>query len=135
ARLRASVRDSDIVARLGGDEFVLVLANQPTLESIVDMIDRLHHRVADAMPFISENLSPTISAGISVYPHDGEDVQTLMRNADAAMYHAKSLGRNNYQFYSAELHVAAHQRLQQETSLRDAIGQAQLFMLYQPRID
>lgn len=135
ARLRASVRDSDIVARLGGDEFVLVLANQPSLESIVDLVDRLHHNVAEAMPFISENLMPTVSAGISVYPHDGEEAQTLMRNADAAMYHAKSLGRNNYQFYSAELHVAAHQRLQQETALRQAIDQGQLFLLYQPRID
>lgn len=135
ARLRSSVRDSDIVARLGGDEFVLVLANQPSLDSIADLVDRLHRCVAEAMPFISENLMPTVSAGISVYPHDGEDVQTLMRNADAAMYHAKALGRNNYQFYSPELHLAAHQRIQQELSLRHAIEQGQLFLLYQPRVN
>jgi diguanylate cyclase (GGDEF)-like protein/PAS domain S-box-containing protein len=135
ARLRASVRESDIVARLGGDEFVLVLANQPSIDSIIDLIDRLHHNVAEVIPFINENLLPTISAGISIYPHDGEDVEILMRNADAAMYHAKALGRNNYQFYSSELHKAANLRLQQETSLRTAIEQGQLFLLFQPKID
>lgn len=134
-RLRASVRDSDIVARLGGDEFVLVLADQPNLDSIVDLVDRLHNSVAETVPFLSEKLTPTISAGISIYPYDGQDVKTLMRNADAAMYHAKSLGRNNYQFYSSELHAAANQRLQQEASLRTAVEQGQLFLLYQPRVD
>jgi diguanylate cyclase (GGDEF)-like protein/PAS domain S-box-containing protein len=134
-RLRANVRESDIVARLGGDEFVLVLANQPSIESIADLIDRLHHNVAEAIPYLNENLRPTISAGISIYPHDGKEVETLMRNADAAMYHAKSLGRNNYQFYSSELHQAANLRLQEETSLRNAIEQGQLFLLFQPKID
>ena len=135
ARLRANVRESDIVARLGGDEFVLVLTNQPSIDSIADLVDRLHRNVAEAMPTISDTLMPTVSAGISIYPHDGTEVETLMRNADAAMYHAKSLGRNNYQFYSTALHKAANLRLQQETNLRNAIDQGQLFLLFQPRVD
>ncbi len=134
-RLRSNVRESDIVARLGGDEFVLVLANQPSVESIADLIDRLHHNVCAAMPQLSEHLMPTISAGISIYPHDGNTVEVLMRNADAAMYHAKSLGRNNYQFYSPELHAAANSRLQQEAQLRQAIELGQLFLLFQPKLD
>lgn len=135
ARLRVNVRESDIVARLHGDEFVVVLANQPNIASITDLVDRLHHNVCEAIPHISESLMPSISAGIAIYPHDGKTVEGLMHNADVAMYHAKSLGRHNYQFYSSELHAAANQRLQEESQLRQALAQGQFFLLFQPRID
>jgi diguanylate cyclase (GGDEF)-like protein len=134
-RLTEATRKGDTVARLGGDEFTIVV---PNLRS-ADVAGQVAQGVIDSINkplFVhGRQLQCTTSIGISVYPDDGEDVTTLKRNADTAMYHAKSYGRNNYQYYSHEMNVRVRERLMLETELRGAIETDQLFLLYQPQID
>ncbi|NQZ54564.1 MAG: EAL domain-containing protein [Piscirickettsiaceae bacterium] len=134
-RLTGCVREDDTVARLGGDEFTIILEDIHSVKYAAKVADKIF----DAMskPFILEgtevNVSPSI--GISLYPADGRDVDILLRNADAAMYHAKEHGRNNFQFYSSEMNAQAAQRLAMETSLRRAVEQNEFYLHFQPQID
>ena len=134
-RLRESVRDGDTVARLGGDEFVLILNDQTREEAIFRAMQRIHARVSEPMRVGNRELHITCSAGISLYPQDGADVETLLKNADAAMYRAKAQGRNNFQFYTAEMNRLVNERLSLEQSLRRALQRNELLLHYQPRID
>ena len=133
-RLRKAVRSSDTVARVGGDEFVVVL---PALES-PEVAATVAGGILDAVarPFMIEGhvLHSTASIGVSVYPRDGGDVDSVMKYADTAMYHAKELGRNGFQFFSAELNQAAMARLDIERELRNALQLDQLMLHYQPRL-
>jgi diguanylate cyclase (GGDEF)-like protein/PAS domain S-box-containing protein len=134
-RLVGCARASDTVARIGGDEFVMVLSDlsHPEDSRIVAQ------KVLDALslPFrVAEHgLHVTPSIGICAYPHDGPDVETLMSNADAAMYHAKEMGRNNFQFFTREMNAAAHERLVLENELRHALDRRELSLCYQPQLD
>ncbi len=122
ARLRNAVRGSDLVARLGGDEFVVVL---PEIDSSVTagrVANKIQSELADHYQIDEHVLYATPSIGISLYPTDGIDLTTLLRNADSAMYHAKSLGRNNHQFYASRMNEAAGERLRLESALRGAIA-------------
>ena len=136
-RLRACVRRSDtlLLSRLEGDEFGLLM---PGIES-PDAADRMARRILAAMsrPLQHEgqDLFVTPSIGISVFPDDGLDGETLRRNAAAAMVHAKSNGRNTFEFYSAGLNSASLERLSLETSLRRAIERDELLLHYQPKVD
>ncbi|MCK6391833.1 MAG: EAL domain-containing protein, partial [Azonexus sp.] len=123
SRLAQSVRGSDIVARLGGDEFVVVL---PEVDSPL-MASAIASKIQRALTDLSHSVGPhtlyaTPSIGISLYPADGSDAQTLLRNADMAMYHAKGAGRNNFQFYANQMNDAAGERLQIENALRQAVS-------------
>jgi diguanylate cyclase (GGDEF)-like protein len=134
ARLLDSVRDGDTVARLGGDEFILILNDQTGQEVIYRAMQRIISRITEPVEVDGQELLVTASAGISLYPQDGPDVETLLKNADAAMYRAKEKGRNNFQFYTAEMNRQVNERLKMESSLRRALERNELELYYQPRI-
>jgi diguanylate cyclase (GGDEF)-like protein len=133
-RLLESVRDGDTVARLGGDEFILILNDQTGQEVIYRAMQRIISNITEPVEIDGQELLVTASAGISLYPQDGPDVETLLKNADAAMYRAKEKGRNNFQFYTAEMNRQVNERLKMESSLRRALERNELELYYQPRI-
>ena len=135
ARLKSCMRATDTVARQGGDEFVLVLSNQKNLEGVTDTIRRIIAVIAEPSTVNELELHVTCSVGISVYPADGHDADTLLRNADSAMYKAKELGRNNFEYFAAEMNMHATQRLEMLTSLRHAVANEEFVLHYQPKID
>jgi len=133
-RLRKAVRSSDTVARVGGDEFVVVLPALEVPESAATVAGGIIESLA--RPFMIEGhvLHSSASIGVSIYPRDGDDVDTVMKCADTAMYHAKELGRSGFQFFSPELNRAAMARLELKRELRDALKLEQLVLHYQPRL-
>lgn len=139
-RLRESVRASDIVARIGGDEFIVVLPDIENALSVAGVTSKLKHNLADSYRVGPHTLYATPSIGIALFPADGKDAATLLKNADAAMYHAKAQGRNNFQFFSEGMNIAALERMKIENGLRLAIestrlGTAGQFHLYfQPQL-
>jgi diguanylate cyclase (GGDEF)-like protein len=134
-RLQSTLRDGDTVARLGGDEFVLVLKDQIDEEIIFRAMQRIVKKIGEPLTIDSQELNLTCSAGISIYPQDGQDVDTLLRNADTAMYRAKDHGRNNFQFYTPEMNELVSERLALEHSLRRALERNELILYYQPKVD
>ena len=123
------------VARLGGDEFTILLTD---ISSIQDAA-KVSRRIIDlfAQPFMIgvQEVFVTTSIGISLYPNDGENVETLLKNADTAMYHAKDQGKNQFQFFTAAMNSAALERFALENNLRKALEQSELELYYQPQID
>ena len=134
-RLKGCLRGYDVVARWGGDEFTLLLSNLRSAEDVANIAERLLKRLSAPFQIKDEELFVTASLGIALAPYDGEDGQTLLRNADAAMYRAKARGRNNYQIYFEEINANARTQLNLETDLRKAIDNEELFLCYQPQID
>lgn len=134
-RLSGSLRRSDLVARIGGDEFLLML--QGTDQDYVPT--RTAERLLDsvATPFVVDGQEHVLSAsiGVSTYPRDGRDSETLIRCADAAMYQAKSSGRNAYRFYSQSVNAVAVRKRTVESRLRHAVERGELCLAYQPRVD
>ena len=134
-RLTESLRAEDTVGRQGGDEFIVLLASLSTAEDAA----RVSQKILDALavPFEINGLSlhSGASIGIATYPHDGADVETLLRNSDTAMYNAKEAGRNNYQFFAEDMNTASAERLLLEGSLRLAIERNELLLHYQPLVD
>lgn len=133
-RLQRLVRANDLVARYGGDEFIIV-AERTDGAQLIPMLDRLIVAMREPFHVSGQELYVEASIGISTYPQDGRDADTLIRNADAAMYLAKSRGRNGYQFYRPELNRAAAQKLQLSTKLKRAVKAQALAVAYQPQID
>lgn len=133
ARLTTAVRRVDTLARLGGDEFVLAM---PGIQAAAAA--EVARRLLDvcSTPFVvgGHDLTVTPSVGISVYPQDGKDIETLLKNADTAMYKAKEHGRNTFQFYAAEMNTATLDRLLMESNLRRAIRQQEFMLHYQPLV-
>ncbi|HYD59977.1 MAG TPA: EAL domain-containing protein [Noviherbaspirillum sp.] len=134
-RLSACVRDSDTVARLGGDEFVLVLYDQANEDITYHAMQRVLSSISQPMEIAGREMTITCSIGFAVYPQDGRDAETLIKNADTAMYRAKELGRDNFQFYTADLHTRINERLAMEAGLRRALQQDEFELHYQPRVD
>ncbi|WP_226929560.1 sensor domain-containing protein [Janthinobacterium aquaticum] len=134
-RLCRAVRVSDTVARLGGDEFVVIAPGIRNAGEASRVAEKIIDALTPAFPLEGHVLHITPSIGICVYPDDGVDVDALMRHADAAMYHAKNSGRNNYQFFTQTMNQAAVLHFDLESSLRTALAQDQFELFYQPVID
>jgi len=133
-RMRECVRGSDTVARFGGDEFALLLE-----DASVEDAEMTARRIAEAMqrPCLigRQSVYPSASIGICIFPNDGQDAETLLKNADSAMYQAKDGGKSTHHFFTDELRRAADERLKIETGLRHAVEKNELFLLYQPQLD
>jgi diguanylate cyclase (GGDEF)-like protein/PAS domain S-box-containing protein len=135
ARLKASVRESDVVARLGGDEFVVVLTGMDSALDATAVTGKILTTLGQPYELCGTTLHSTPSIGVSIFPADGNDVDTLMQNADAAMYHAKEQGRNNIQFFTASMNVAVGERLELERELRLGLERGEFLLHYQPVVD
>ena len=134
-RLRQTVRSSDTVARLGGDEFVIVVPALETPAVATTVAGNILAALCQPYQIEGHTLHSTPSIGVSIYPQDGNDVGTVMKYADTAMYHAKEKGRNGFQFFSPEMNQAAMARLDVEQQLRAALKLDQFVLHYQPRLD
>ncbi len=133
-RLLACLRRGDTLARLGGDEFVLVLEDLLDELLVSAILDKITAAFGEAFSIGGFTVSTTVSMGVSIFPTDGRDVQSLMRNADTAMYKAKEIGRNTYQFYQPEMNAMSLRRLNLATELRESVAKNQLELFYQPQI-
>jgi predicted signal transduction protein with EAL and GGDEF domain len=129
------VRDADTVSRQGGDEFVVLLSEIEHAEDVARGADRILAAVANAHSIGKDELHITTSIGISVYPDDGQDAETLIKNADTAMYQAKDNGRHGYQFFTPAMNVRAVERQFIAEGLRKALERGELSLHYQPVID
>ncbi|RNC69845.1 MAG: EAL domain-containing protein [Desulfuromonadales bacterium] len=134
-RLAECVREVDTVARIGGDEFTIILVNIDNLDDVKRIGHKILKSLSAPMTIDSYELYVTTSIGISLYPGDGENLDTLVKKADIAMYHAKGEGRNNYQFYTPQMDENADKRLLLETSLRKALDNGEFLIHYQPKVD
>jgi diguanylate cyclase (GGDEF)-like protein/PAS domain S-box-containing protein len=134
-RLRGAVRAVDTVARVGGDEFVVVLSDIQREADVNQVISGLVAAISEPIPVDGHVLTVSASIGASLYPRDGQDVTSLLKNADTAMYRAKDAGRNNFRFYAHEMNADAVARLHLESDLRNAIQSGELLVFYQPQVD
>ncbi len=135
ARLKSKIRQTDTLARLGGDEFTIVLDQINNEDDIVNVTQSLLKVMATPFNLSSQHLYITLSVGAAIYPDDGETADELVKNADAAMYHAKDDGRNTYQFYTESMTEKAFERIAMETSFRNALKKNEFIVYYQPQID
>jgi diguanylate cyclase (GGDEF)-like protein len=134
-RLRACVRQSDVVARLGGDEFAVVLADTTHVMAAAAVARKILGEIEQPVTLLAQEVVTCTSIGAAVYPEDGLDADTLLKNADIAMYRAKQKGRARVCFYTEDLNERANERLRLESALRRAISRQEFELHYQPRID
>ena len=135
SRLQATLRETDTVARIGGDEFIILLANTVRCDDISLLADKIMKALSRPFLLGEHELFVTASLGGCVFPQDGPDTESMMKKADIAMYHAKSLGRNNFQFYNDQMDQNASRRFIIANSLRKGLEQHQFRLYYQPKID
>jgi diguanylate cyclase (GGDEF)-like protein/PAS domain S-box-containing protein len=133
-RLTECVREVDIVARLGGDEFIVALTEIENIPSVSLVAERMIKALTTPMMLMGHQTQISGSIGICIYPDDGKDMNTLMKNADIAMYHAKELRRNNYQFYAEEMNERMLRRLRMEKELRAAVDNGEFVLYFQPQV-
>lgn len=133
-RLKANIGLGDTLARQGGDEFIIALADCDATKA-AHVAEDIGTALSQSYAVGSQTLVVTPSLGVSLYPHDGSDAETLIRCADVAMYRAKSLGRNSHQFYSSEMSALAAERLTLENALHQALPNREFVLHYQPQLD
>lgn len=134
-RIQSVVRKCDSLARLSGDEFVLAVGEVHTASDAITFAQRVMTALAPPIHIGDQDLYVTASLGIALYPVDGNDIEDLLRDADAAMHQAKQSGRNTFQFYQAEMNAGARQRLTMEASLRQAIAKDEFLLCFQPQVN
>jgi diguanylate cyclase (GGDEF)-like protein/PAS domain S-box-containing protein len=135
-RMVSCIRATDTVVRIGGDEFVIVLFDQPKdVDVISEIVRKIQSAIAEPVRLEGHDLSVTSSIGIANYPNDGVDTDALLANADAALYRAKDVGRDNFQFYTSELNAKVHEKFLLQEELRNAVARSELVLHYQPQVD
>jgi len=134
ARLRACLRDSDLIARLGGDEFVILMLDASTVEAVNAVALKILEATSRPLLIDDQEYLITASIGISTYPHDGNDLQTLLKNSDVAMYRAKESGKNGFQYFSPEMNVYTRERLSIESALRRGLERKEFTVHFQPKV-
>ncbi len=134
-RLLECVRTSDTVARLGGDEFTVIVEDCTEQQAVPLTCERILSSLAEPILLEGTEVNLGASIGVSMYPADGSTVQALLQNADSAMYKAKERGRNNYQFFTQDMHTKAMKRLSSENALRRALRNNEMVLHYQPQFD
>ncbi|MBN2644951.1 MAG: EAL domain-containing protein [Desulfuromonadaceae bacterium] len=134
-RMRSSLRQSDLIGRFGGDEFLIIIEDIHSLADVVRPINKLSEKICQPMTVDGHELLVTSSVGICLTPSDSDDTDQLIRFADTAMYRAKERGRNNFQFFTLDMHHQAERRMNLENSLRNAVKRNELLLHYQPQVD
>ncbi len=133
-RLKSCVRSIDFIARLGGDEFVIILDDIKTSKIATNIAEKILSALSNPVDLANTEVFISSSIGITLFPDDGDNVNDLLKHADVAMYKAKDLGRNNFQFYTSELNTKIIQAIDIKNDLRGAIGRNELTLFYQPKI-
>ena len=133
-RLKACIRESDIVARIGGDEFVITLTGLRDVDRVPDLAGYIIEQLSEPYKVEDHIFESSPSIGISIYPHDGESIDELLKNSDLAMYHAKDQGRKNFQFFTENLLAASVERVDFEHQLRSALDLGQFELYYQAQV-
>jgi diguanylate cyclase (GGDEF)-like protein/PAS domain S-box-containing protein len=135
SRLQRTLRETDTVARIGGDEFIVILANTELREDVSILADKIMKSLALPFHLRDHELFVTTSLGGCMYPEDDLDTESMMKKADIAMYHAKALGRNNFQFYDSQMDQNASRRFVISNSLRKGLERQEFRLYYQPKVD
>lgn len=134
-RLECCIRESDTLARWGGDEFIIVLPNLESQEDAIPIIQRCQRTLAQVFQIDQHEIGITSSVGVSIYPFDGSNVNALLKNADSAMYHAKKVGPNFFEFYMPHMNARAIEMLDLERDLRYALANNEFILHYQPLVE
>ncbi len=134
-KLNSVLRGSDTLARVGGDEFIVLMQAISGDDDPAFVAEKIHAIVKEPINILEYNLNNTASIGIALFPNDGEDPATLIKNADSAMYFAKDEGKDNYQYYTKDLSEQIHRRLELEHALRNAVENQELSLHFQPQLD
>jgi len=133
SRIKSVLRQSDMLARMGGDEFVVVLETAQNKNSAAFVCNKILEVIKDPIVISEHKLNTTASIGVAMYPDDGDNLITLVKHADAAMYHAKNKGKNTFEYYNKQLSIDVHDQLQIEQALKNAVIKDELYLHYQPQ--